>query len=216
MSRLLLGAVLLGNLAFCGTAQELLAPPAQVRFDSMDYRHILHWTPSNKSSSLQYNVQWKIYGEREWLDVDSCQGTQKLQCNLSSVTSDTREWYYARVSAVGPSSRSAWALSARFSPRWNTKISPPALRLSSNKQGIVVHVKPPRVLARKMRSSLHYKIYVLSPSEEEEVIHMDCCSNKLTLTTLKHKTKYCLQAQTGILLHAKSSARSPVACITTP
>ncbi|XP_072246853.1 interleukin-22 receptor subunit alpha-2 isoform X1 [Leuresthes tenuis] len=182
----------------------------------MDYRNILHWTPSNRSSSLQYNVQWKIYGESEWLNVDGCQGTQKLQCDLSSVTSDTREWYYARVSAVGTSSMSAWALSPRFSPRWNTKISPPTLRLSSNKQGIVVHVKPPRVLARKMRSNLHYKIYVIRPSGEEEVIHMDCCSNKLTLTKLNHKTKYCLQAQTGILLHAKSSARSPVACITAP
>ncbi|XP_041866031.1 interleukin-22 receptor subunit alpha-2 [Melanotaenia boesemani] len=220
MTCLLLGTVLLGNLAICATAQvpESLTPPEQVRFDSVDYKNILHWTPPTNSSSLQYNVQWKIYGEQEWLNVDGCQGIQKLQCDLSSVTTDTREWYYARVCAISvpTSSKSAWALSPRFSPRWNTKISPPALKLNLNKQGIVVQVKPPRVLVRKMHSSLHHKIYVIQTGGKEKVFEMDCCSNKLTLTKLKHNTKFCLQAQTFIPLQAKSSARSSVKCVTTP
>ncbi|CAG6016688.1 unnamed protein product [Menidia menidia] len=138
MSRLLLGAALLGSLSIRGTAQELLEPPARVS-----------------------------YGESQWLDAKSCQGIPKPQCDLSSVTSDTREWYYARVSSVAPGGRSAWGLSPRFSPRWNTKISPPGLKLSVSKQGIVVHVKPARALARKMRTELHHNVFI-TPTEGEE------------------------------------------------
>ncbi|XP_029305715.1 interleukin-22 receptor subunit alpha-2 [Cottoperca gobio] len=218
MTRLLLGAVLLGNLGVCVPAQvpEMLAPPTQVRFDSVDYKHIVNWTPPTNSSSLLYYIQWKIYGEPEWLDVVGCQGIQKPQCDLSVVTSDIREWYYARVHAASlPSSKSAWALSPRFSPRWDTKISSPVLRLNVTEQGIVVRVKPPRLLVRKMHSSLHYKIYLIHSSGEEEEFDMDCCSNKLPLKKLQHKAKYCLQAQTMIPLQAKSSARSSVKCVTT-
>ncbi|XP_018552457.1 interleukin-22 receptor subunit alpha-2 [Lates calcarifer] len=217
MTCLLLGAVLLGNLAACVTAQDpvVLAPPAQVRFDSVDYKNILRWTAPPNNNSLQYYVQWKIYGEPQWLDVDGCQGIQNHQCDLSAVTSDLREWYYARVHASSlPSSKSAWALSPRFSPRWDTKISPPALRLNVTEQGIVVRVKPPRLLVRKMPSSMHYNIYLIPTSGEEEVFEMDCCSNKLTLKELKHKANYCFQAQTVITLQAKSSARSSLKCAT--
>ncbi|XP_044070121.1 interleukin-22 receptor subunit alpha-2 [Siniperca chuatsi] len=217
MTRLLLGAVLLGNLGVCVTEQvpEKLAPPTQVKFDSVDYKNILRWTPPTNSTSLQYYIQWKIYGEAQWLDVDGCQGIQKHQCDLSAVTSDPREWYYARVHASSlPSSKSAWALSPRFSPRWDTKISPPVLKLNVTEQGIVVRVKPPRVLVRKMHSSLQYKIYLIHTSGEEEVFEMDCCSNKVTLNELKHKGKYCLQAQTMIPLQAKTSARGSVKCVT--
>nr|XP_020459591.1 interleukin-22 receptor subunit alpha-2-like [Monopterus albus] len=213
MTHLLLGAVLLGNLGVCVTAQVMLAPPVQVKFDSVDYKTILHWTPPTNSTSLQYYVQWKIYGEPEWLDVDGCQGIHKHHCDLTAMTSDPREWYYARVHASSlPSSKSAWALSPRFSPRWDTKISAPVLRLNISEQGIVVRVKPPRLLVRKMHSSLHYKIYLIHISGEEEVFEMDCCSKKLSLKELNHKAKYCLQAQTMIPLQAKSSARSSLKC----
>uniref|UniRef100_A0A8C2ZQU9 Interleukin 22 receptor, alpha 2 n=1 Tax=Cyclopterus lumpus TaxID=8103 RepID=A0A8C2ZQU9_CYCLU len=194
----------------------MLAPPTQVRFDSVDYKNIVNWTPPTNRSSLQFYVQWKIYGEPQWLDVDGCQGIKKPQCDLSVVTSDPREWYYARVHASSlPSSKSAWALSPRFSPRWDTKISSPVLRLNLTEQGIVVRVKPPRQMVRKMHSILHYEIYLLHPSGQEEAFRLNCCSNKLTLKKLTHKDKYCLQAQTLIPLQAKSSARSPVKCVTT-
>ncbi|XP_069000525.1 LOW QUALITY PROTEIN: interleukin-22 receptor subunit alpha-2 [Embiotoca jacksoni] len=216
MTCLLLRAVLLGNLGVCVAAQVKLPPPAQVRFNSVDYKTVLHWAPPANRSSLLYYTQWKIYGEPEWLDVDGCQGIREHHCDLSGVTSEPREWYYARVHASSPpaSSKSAWALSPRFSPRWDTKIRPPTLRLNFTEQSIVVRVKQPRALVRKMHSDLHYKIYVTHTSGEEEVFEVECCSNKLTLE-LKTKTKYCLRAQTIIPLQAKSSARSSVTCVTT-
>ncbi|KAM7385389.1 hypothetical protein PAMP_001475 [Pampus punctatissimus] len=218
ITRLLLRAVLLGNLRVCVTAQVpvRLAPPTQVKFHSVDYKNILQWTPPTNTTSLQYYVQWKIYGEPQWLDVDGCTGIQKHQCDLSSVTSDLREWYYARVHASSlPSSKSAWALSPRFSPRWDTQISPPVLKLNVTEKGIMVRVKPPRMLVKKMHNSLHYKIYLIDSSGEEVVFNIDCCLNKLMLNNLNHKAKYCLQAQTVIPLQAKSSTRNSKKCVTT-
>ncbi|XP_026210726.1 interleukin-22 receptor subunit alpha-2 isoform X2 [Anabas testudineus] len=216
MPRLLLGAVLLGNIGICVTSGPvMLAPPTQVKFNSVDYKNILHWTPPANSTSLRYHVQWKIYGEPQWLDAKHCQGIQKHHCDLSAVTSDLREWYYARVHASSlSSSKSAWVLSPRFSPRWDTTVSPPLLRLNITDGVIVVRVKPPRPLVQKMHNSLNYKIYLIHTSGEEEVFELDCCSHKLSLTKLDHNKKYCLQAQTIIPLQARSSDRSPAKCVT--
>ncbi|KAM9365796.1 interleukin-22 receptor subunit alpha-2 isoform 1-T1 [Pholidichthys leucotaenia] len=215
MRPLLLGALLLGSLRVRVTAEVMLDCPSKVRFDSVDYKNILRWNSPNNSTSLQYCVQWKIYGRKEWLNVSHCQGTQKRHCDLSSVTSELREWYYARVraSSVSSTDSSAWALSHRFSPLWDTIISPPVLRLSSTDQGIVVRVKPPREVVQKKHKNLYFKIYVTHPSGAEEEFDLNCCSHKLALGKLNSSTKYCLQAQTVLPRLAKSSNRS--ACIST-
>ncbi|XP_038152073.1 interleukin-22 receptor subunit alpha-2 [Cyprinodon tularosa] len=217
MTRLLLRTMLLGNLAFCVTAQEMLTPPGQVKFTSINYRNVLHWVAPTNSTSLHYNVQYKIYGEMDWLKVSSCQGIRRHKCDLSNVTSDTTEWYYAQVQAtsVASSSKSAWALSPRFSPRWDTKISPPDVKINSSKQGIVIQVKAARLLVHKMHSSVEYKVYVLH-NGKEDMYDITCCSHKLTLTKLNPKTQYCVQAETVIFRHMKSSDRSSAKCITTP
>uniref|UniRef100_A0A667Z8D9 Interleukin 22 receptor, alpha 2 n=1 Tax=Myripristis murdjan TaxID=586833 RepID=A0A667Z8D9_9TELE len=204
------------NTCFTESVFTFLAPPASVRFDSVDYKNVLRWIPQPNSTSLQFYVQWKIYGEPQWLDVASCQGIQKHHCDLSALTSDPREWYYGRVHASSRNaSKSAWALSPRFSSRWDTKISPPALKLNATKQGIMVRVKPPRSLVQKMNSRLYFKIFLIHASGEEEVYEMDCCSKHLLLKELKQKTTYCVQAQTLIHLQGKSSARSPPKCTST-
>uniref|UniRef100_A0A672JJ20 Interleukin 22 receptor, alpha 2 n=1 Tax=Salarias fasciatus TaxID=181472 RepID=A0A672JJ20_SALFA len=192
MTALLLGAaLLLGSLEDC----QMLAPPAPVRFHSVDYKNVLHWSPPNNGSSLQYHVQWKIYGEPEWLDVDRCQGVQRLDCDLSGVTSDPREWYYARV----PQCECPAAI-----------ISPPGLRVNFTERGIMVRVNPPRMHVRRMRNLLRYKIYIIPSSGEEVRLFLN-----LTLKDLHHNSKYCLQAQTVIPTQTKSSARSRLQCGTT-
>ncbi|XP_075906967.1 interleukin-22 receptor subunit alpha-2-like [Nelusetta ayraudi] len=228
MSRVLLGAVILQSLAATAQEAEALAPPANVSFHSVDYRNILAWTvPTNgppTKHSLRFYVQWKIYGEPHWADVAGCQGIQRLRCDLSNVTSVTREWYYARVQATTSSSsssstssrtssRSPWTLSPRFSPRWDTKITPPPLKLNVMERGVSVRVKPPKQHVLKMPSSLQYRIYLIHPGGKEELFAMD--SNRITLNHLRHRTKYCLQSQTVIVYQAKSSARGPKKCFTT-
>uniref|UniRef100_A0A3Q2ZI42 Interleukin 22 receptor, alpha 2 n=1 Tax=Kryptolebias marmoratus TaxID=37003 RepID=A0A3Q2ZI42_KRYMA len=198
--------------------KEKLVPLHEGKFKSTDFRNVLHWTPPTNSSSLLYNVQWKIYGEPDWLNAESCQGIHKRHCDLSGVTSKTSEWYYARVcaSSAPSGSRSAWALTPRFSPRWDTKISPPSLRASVSKQGIMVQVKASRGLVRKMHQNLLYNVYVIHANKSEEVFEVNCCSEQLILSKMNPRTKYCLQAQTVIPWHFKSSDRCAAKCVKTP
>ncbi|XP_072293118.1 interleukin-22 receptor subunit alpha-2 [Eucyclogobius newberryi] len=213
MRALLGAAVLLGTMRAALTQVGLL-PPAQVHFDSVDYKTTVLWTPPSNSSSLKYFVQWKIYGEPLWVNVNHCQGIQKPKCNLSDVTSDLTEWYYARVQVSSPAATSPWALSRRFSPRWDSKISPPFLRLNSTQRGITVRVKPPRAQVRKKHRDLFFKIYLTRENGQEEEWEMNCCFHKLNIKNVKRKAQYCLQAQTVLPLQARRSMRSEAVCIT--
>uniref|UniRef100_A0A3P9NUV3 Interleukin 22 receptor, alpha 2 n=1 Tax=Poecilia reticulata TaxID=8081 RepID=A0A3P9NUV3_POERE len=199
MNRLLLGAVLLGKLALRVTAQgnlQMLTPPGQVKFESTDYKNILRWAAPTNSSCLQYHVQYKIYGELDWLNVSNCQGIHRHDCNLSGATSDVREWYYARVRMVSEKS----------------KISPPTVKLNLSKQDVVVQVKASRVLMRKVHNGVHNHIYVVHPGGKEVGKSHRLL---LTLTELKPRIRYCFQAQTVIPRDMKSSDRSTAECITT-
>ncbi|XP_049592841.1 interleukin-22 receptor subunit alpha-2 [Syngnathus scovelli] len=222
MNRVLIGGLLLLNIATVAVSKVLPAP-AHVKFDSVDFKNVLHWMPPANCSNLRYNVQWKIYGDAQWRDVDSCQGVRESHCDLSGVMSDLQEWYYARVRASSSSSslnNSAWILSPRFSPRWDTKISAPLLRLNVSEQGIVVHVRTPQPLAKKMQKSrLHvtlvYVVYLLNEAGKEEMFELLCCSRKFVMSKVEHKTKYCFQAQSVAELQGHRSARGPKKCITT-
>ncbi|XP_033835667.2 interleukin-22 receptor subunit alpha-2 [Periophthalmus magnuspinnatus] len=214
MRAVLWAAVLLGTVGGGLTEQVSLLPPAHLRFDSVDYKTTAVWIPPSNSSTLLYNVQWKIYGEPEWLNVDHCQGIEKPKCDLSEETSDVTEWYYARVQATTPAAKSPWVTSRRFSPRWDSEISPPLLRLNTTMKGIVARVKPPRAQVRKQHRDLFYKIYLIRENGEEEEFEMNCCFHKLCIKDVKRKARYCFQAQTILPLQARSSARSEVKCIT--
>lgn len=72
------------------------------------------------------------------------------------------------------------------------KISPPLLRLNVTEQpAIVVRVKPPRELVRKLHSNLYYKIYLIHPSGEEV---------RTNTHTHSHQTLCCASISTLIRL----------------
>ncbi|XP_077470140.1 interleukin-22 receptor subunit alpha-2 [Stigmatopora argus] len=202
---------------------ESPAAPADVKFDSVDFKDVLRWTPPADHADLRYDVQWKIYGTAEWSDAAQCQGIREPSCDLSAVTSDPREWYYARLRASSPPSwTSQWVLSPRFSPRLDTKISAPPLRLNVSERGILVIVETPPTLARKLHASrlrahLVYNIYLLEQEgRQEEVFKVACCSGTLLLSKVKRKIKYCFRSQSVSPRLGFESARGPAKCIAAP
>ncbi|XP_077586247.1 interleukin-22 receptor subunit alpha-2 [Stigmatopora nigra] len=200
------------------------ASPVDVTFDSVDFKDVLRWTPpaDDDNADLRYDVQWKIYGAAEWSDAARCQGIREHHCDLSAVTSDPREWYYARLRASSPPSwTSQWVLSPRFSPRLDTKISAPPLSLNVSEQGILVLVETPPTLARKLHASrLHshlvYNIYLLEQKGQQEVFKVKCCSGSLLLSKVKRKIKYCFRSQSVLPRLGFQSVRGPEKCIATP
>ncbi|KAF5900707.1 interleukin-22 receptor subunit alpha-2-like, partial [Clarias magur] len=155
--------------------------PTQVEFHSLNFRNVLHWKHHHSEApeapdDLQYFVEYKVYGDKQWSVCEHCQAIHKLQCDLSQETSDPRQWYYARVQARSSKGFSPWVTSARFYPQWDTTFSPPKIKLNATQQGIVVWIKPPRTPQQGQKNSrisvtklmkLMFRIYLMHNGEEQ-------------------------------------------------
>ncbi|KAB5581495.1 hypothetical protein PHYPO_G00176400 [Pangasianodon hypophthalmus] len=198
--------------------------PLQVEFHSVNFRNVLHWKPQPEAADdLQYFVQYKVYGDKQWSVCEPCQAIHKLQCDLSQETSDPRQWYYARVQARSSKGFSPWVTSARFYPQWDTTFSPPKIKLNVTEQGIVVWIRPPRTPLQGQRNSrisvtkllkLMFRIYLMH-NGEEQIHETEGCPRKLLIEHLSPQTTYCVQAVTVMPLSGLTSSRSPESCIST-
>ncbi|XP_053358286.1 interleukin-22 receptor subunit alpha-2 [Clarias gariepinus] len=213
--------------------------PTQVEFHSLNFRNVLHWkhhaeapeTPeapeapeaSEAPDDLQYFVEFKVYGDKQWSVCEHCQAIHKLQCDLSHETSDPRQWYYARVQSRSSKGFSPWVTSARFYPQWDTTFSPPKIKLNVTQQGIVVWIKPPRTPQQGQKNSrisvtklmkLMFRIYLMH-NGKEQVHETEGCQKKLLIEHLSPQTTYCVQAVTVMPLSDLTSPRSPRSCIST-
>ncbi|KAK3554022.1 hypothetical protein QTP70_019138 [Hemibagrus guttatus] len=221
--------LLLCNVALlCGTESDVQlqddTAPLQVEFQSVNFRNVLHWKHHPKApGDLQYFVQYKVYGDKQWSVREACQSIHTLQCDLSQETSDPRQWYYARVQARSSEGLSPWVISARFNPQWDTTFSPPKFKLNATEQGIVVWVRPPRTPAHGQRNSkvsvtkllnLNFRIYLIHDGVEQ-IHETKSCPWKLLIEHLSPRTTYCIQAVTVKPLSGLTSPRSPKSCIST-
>ncbi|KAJ8416051.1 hypothetical protein AAFF_G00380730 [Aldrovandia affinis] len=226
--RLLLPAALL-MLCFspiqCSKDLQGEITPQEVKFHSRDYRNILQWKPNALSSSEpHYFIQYKIYGEKQWLNATQCQGIRGLLCDLSEQTSDAREYYYARVQAALGGAHSPWVLSARFNPHWETSISPPTMKLEVTDEGIVIHLRAQNsaymrrkghcVSIRKWHR-LIYRIYITCDDVLQEERSLDVCAPELLIADLRPRTTCCLQAEARAQRLGRVSAKGNKFCITT-
>ncbi|XP_060782318.1 interleukin-22 receptor subunit alpha-2 [Neoarius graeffei] len=198
--------------------------PFQVEFHSMNFRNVLHWKHHpDTPDDLQYFVEYKVYGDKQWSVCKHCQAIQKQQCDLSQETSDPRQWYYARVQARSSKGLSPWVNSARFYPQWDTTFSPPKIKLNVTREGIVVGIKPPRTPLQGQRNSrvsvtkllkLMFRIYLMHDGVEQ-IHETNGCPRKLLIEHLSPQTTYCVQAVTVMALSGLTSSRSPKSCIST-
>ncbi|KAL2083711.1 hypothetical protein ACEWY4_021484 [Coilia grayii] len=202
------------------------ASTLELRFQSLNYRNILHWKlqPST-SGKVLFSVQFKIYGEKQWRNVRHCQNINQLQCDLSRETSDPREWYYARVQASTNGIQSEWAMSSRFHPQWESSFSPPQMKLNVTQQSVVVRVRPPRTPLRRDRRGrripvtkyqrLIFRIYLFHDNVEQEQHEIDSSALEFVIMNLNPKTMYCLQAESLVPRRGQVSPRGPKICFTT-
>ncbi|XP_024243930.1 interleukin-22 receptor subunit alpha-2 [Oncorhynchus tshawytscha] len=230
MASLLIPTLLLcySSLSRCSESKEYpldVFTPQEVKFHSLDYRNVLHWKQhANSTNNQQYFVQWKVYGEKQWTNAKECHGISRLLCDLSKETSNSREWYYARVHAAHSGTQSPWVISARFNPKWETSVSPPTMKLHVTEKGIVVRLKPPRSPHRRPNGSwisvrrlqrMSFTIHLMQSDVEEETFEMEGCAKQLLISDLSPGTTYCLTAESRLHLLGRRSTRSPRACITT-
>ncbi|XP_035418164.1 interleukin-22 receptor subunit alpha-1 [Cygnus atratus] len=114
-------------------------------FSSTNFENILTWeTEADIPPGTVYDVQYKQYGEKAWLNKRECQNITQPFCNLTHETENFTEHYYARVRATGQNYCSSnWVRSERFEPRKETVIGAPELEYIPYVRSIKFLIRPP-------------------------------------------------------------------------
>ncbi|XP_077826001.1 interleukin-22 receptor subunit alpha-1 isoform X1 [Macaca mulatta] len=86
-----------------------------VKFQSNNFENILTWDSGPEGTpDTVYSIEYKTYGERDWVAKKGCQRITRKSCNLTVETGNHTELYYARVTAVSAGGRSATKMTDRF------------------------------------------------------------------------------------------------------
>uniref|UniRef100_A0A8B9S902 Fibronectin type-III domain-containing protein n=1 Tax=Apteryx owenii TaxID=8824 RepID=A0A8B9S902_APTOW len=114
-------------------------------FSSTNFENILIWeTEADIPPGTAFDVQYKQYGEKVWLNKRECQSITQPSCNLTRETENFTEHYYARVRATGQNyCSSKWVRSERFEPRKETIIGAPEVEYIPNVRSIKFLIQPP-------------------------------------------------------------------------
>ncbi|XP_071655060.1 interleukin-22 receptor subunit alpha-1 isoform X1 [Patagioenas fasciata] len=114
-------------------------------FSSTNFENILTWeTEADIPPGTVFDVQYKQYGEKSWLNKQECQSIRQRFCNLTRETENFTENYYARVRVNGQDDcSSGWVRSERFEPRKETVIGAPAVEYIPYVRSIKFLIRPP-------------------------------------------------------------------------
>uniref|UniRef100_A0A8C3LFP3 Interleukin-22 receptor subunit alpha-1 n=1 Tax=Chrysolophus pictus TaxID=9089 RepID=A0A8C3LFP3_CHRPC len=116
----------------------------RVAFSSTNFENTLTWeTEADIPPGTVFDVQYKQYGEKAWLNKQECQSITQLFCNLTHETENFTEHYYARVRATGHRCFSNWVRSERFEPRKETIIGAPEVECIPHVRSIKFLIHPP-------------------------------------------------------------------------
>ncbi|XP_070762281.1 interleukin-10 receptor subunit alpha [Enoplosus armatus] len=124
----------------------------------LDGEVIVHWRhPVDAPSNSYYNVQMAKY-TGEWANVDSCTGTTKTYCDLSSLIHDYDAGYKVRVQLVAGDDVSEWT-GKKFLPN-TSELQPPSFTLWATSSTLTVYVHQKPILRKLFPYGLTYTIYL--------------------------------------------------------
>ncbi|XP_036270985.1 interleukin-22 receptor subunit alpha-2 [Pipistrellus kuhlii] len=216
-----------------GAAETHPAPeslkPQRVHFQSRNFYNILHWQPerasgssSSSSSSSIYFVQYKIYGQIQWKNKEDCWGIQELFCDLTNETSDVREAYYARVRTAVAGTHSAWTMTRRFIPWWETKIGPPSMNITQVNGSLLVILHPPKIPYRNQKGKnvsmenyyeIVYRVFIINNSLDKEQKVYEGTHRVVEIEAVTPHTGYCVVAELYQPMLDRRSQRSEEGCV---
>ncbi|KAG8506707.1 Interleukin-22 receptor subunit alpha-1 [Galemys pyrenaicus] len=114
-----------------------------VKFQSKNFENILIWdTELQTAPDVVYSVEYKKYGEKDWLAKEDCQEITHKSCNLTMETANINESYYARVNATSVGRQLASQMTARFYPLYCTTIKAPDVTCIPKVRSIQMIVHP--------------------------------------------------------------------------
>ncbi|XP_060061527.1 interleukin-22 receptor subunit alpha-1 [Erinaceus europaeus] len=142
MRTLLMTILAAGSLAaqLAEDASDLLQ---HVNFQSSNFETNLTWDSGTENAvDTVYSVEYKEYGEKDWLIKKGCQQITRKFCNLTKETSEFRKPYYAKVTAISTGGRSVSKMTPRFISLAQTNINPPDVTCIPKVRSIQMVVHP--------------------------------------------------------------------------
>ncbi|XP_075054197.1 interleukin-22 receptor subunit alpha-1 [Mixophyes fleayi] len=120
-----------------------------VTFNATNFEYMLQWNKRNLAPDVSFNVQYKRYGQTEWLLLHECQNITRNYCNLTNaifndvedsndVDNFMKNQYYGRVSALSSNCSSDWVTSKRLNPRDDTHLILPKLNYVQHVSSITI------------------------------------------------------------------------------
>ncbi|KAM3933247.1 interleukin-22 receptor subunit alpha-1 [Leptodactylus fuscus] len=121
-----------------------------VTFSATNFEYMLHWNKDDLPQNVSFNVQYKRYGQPEWLLIHDCQNITRVYCNLTNVITDDEEYfmenqYFGRVKALSSNCTSDWFISKRLNPRDDTYLVLPKLNYVQHVNSITIVIPTPSV-----------------------------------------------------------------------
>ncbi|XP_008572250.1 PREDICTED: interleukin-22 receptor subunit alpha-2 [Galeopterus variegatus] len=201
--------------------------PQRVQFQSRNFHNILRWQPGRvlTGNSSVYFVQYKMYGQRKWKSKEDCWGIQELSCDLTNETSDVQEPYYGRVRTASAGSHSAWSMTRRFTPWWETKIDPPVINITQVNGSFLVILHAPNLPYRDQKGKnisvenyyeLVYRVFIINNSLEKEQKLYEGAHRVVEIAALTPRSGFCVVAELYQPMLDRGSQRSEERCVKIP
>lgn len=198
-------------------ASELLRRPTNVRLTSHNMNLVLRWDPpEGTAGGLVYTAMYKssVPGYRI-----GCWNTSSLECDLTPLTISHFGNYTGRVRAQLGEESSNWAESNHVTLDTDTFIGSPTVSLSSNGATLEVSIQDPVFSISTLRNVYNrvtYNITYWKKGQNETATSIpDKQQNRLVLSDLDPRTKYCVQVQINTDRNRNPSQPSSITCEST-
>ncbi|XP_071341636.1 interleukin-10 receptor subunit beta-like isoform X1 [Trachinotus anak] len=211
--------------ALCGSTvvSGILSRPTNVHLTSFNMDLVLRWSPpAGAASSLVYTAE---YNTTVIPYSVACVNISTLECDFTRLNTSIHpsivEYgkYTGRVRALLGSESSAWVESNHITLDKDTIIGSPNISLFSNGATIEVSIKDPVFAVSSLRNvyiSATYNISYWKDGQKEKAKHIsNVQQNRVVLSDLDPRTKYCVQVQINTESNPHPSKPSGVVCAST-
>ncbi|XP_075706625.1 interleukin-22 receptor subunit alpha-1 [Rhinoderma darwinii] len=177
-----------------------------VTFNTTNFEYMLHWNKKDLAPDVSFNVQYKRYGQTDWLLLHDCQNITRVYCNLTNaIAGDVEDLmdnqYFGRVMALSKNCTSDWVGSKRLNPRDDTYLILPKLNYIQYVNSITILIptltvptrgkdkQPVTVEDLYIKDNFEYHLNFFNP-EKQDIWQRTQTERKFEVSGLSPDTEY--------------------------
>ncbi|XP_062861626.1 interferon alpha/beta receptor 1a-like isoform X3 [Trichomycterus rosablanca] len=183
---------------------------------AVDRNYMLQWdwNYTHPGNFVTFTAEFTFWNDQynEISYSRACEGLRKRQCNFTSFNLPFSGSFLIRARAKTEQQQSNWT-KIRFTPDEESKLSPPSRVDVKADVGVLTLTISESVMSSVM--NLQYSVLYWessTPTQKHEKVFE---STYAPLTSLKHRTEYCVQVNIFSLEHRKNSSYTSPQCVRT-